>query len=195
MVKSSNTSRDRLLETTAQLLELQGYHATGLNQITKDSGAPKGSLYYYFPEGKEELCSEAVARSGQAVAERIRFGLSQAPEPLEAIVRMLQGMAEHVGEAGDGCGSGVSIAAVALETASSSERLREACAKAYDSWQAAFREKLMAGGYSAERAERLSLILVSLIEGTIILSRTSRSGEPFRQLAEEIPHLLAKKEG
>jgi TetR/AcrR family transcriptional regulator, lmrAB and yxaGH operons repressor len=52
-------TRDQIIQTTCTLLESQGYHATGLNQILKESGAPKGSLYYYFPQGKEELAEEA----------------------------------------------------------------------------------------------------------------------------------------
>lgn len=55
-----NTTRDQIIETTCELLEAYGYHATGLNQILTKSGTPKGSLYYYFPEGKEELTSETL---------------------------------------------------------------------------------------------------------------------------------------
>ena len=50
-------TREIIIETTCDLMENQGYHATGLNEIVKVSGAPKGSLYYYFPEGKESLAA------------------------------------------------------------------------------------------------------------------------------------------
>ncbi len=57
-----SSTRDQIIEATAGLLETQGYRATGLNQIIEESGAPKGSLYYYFPGGKEEFSTEASAR-------------------------------------------------------------------------------------------------------------------------------------
>ncbi|GAA3331467.1 hypothetical protein GCM10020331_088170 [Ectobacillus funiculus] len=44
----------------AAFFQLQGYHATGLNQILTESETPKGSLYYHFPNGKEQLAIEAV---------------------------------------------------------------------------------------------------------------------------------------
>ncbi|MDQ2717139.1 MAG: TetR/AcrR family transcriptional regulator, partial [Chloroflexota bacterium] len=67
-----NTTREQIIEATCDLLEAQGYHATGLNQILAESGAPKGSLYYYFPQGKEELTAAAIDRTGKLVAQRIK---------------------------------------------------------------------------------------------------------------------------
>ena len=65
------STKERFIETTCQLMEDQGYHATALNQIIEESGAPKGSLYYYFPGGKEELAAEAIQHIGDVVNQRI----------------------------------------------------------------------------------------------------------------------------
>ena len=66
-----STKRDEIITTTCRLLELQGYRATGLNEIIRESGAPKGSLYHYFPEGKDELTVEAIAYSAAAIVGNI----------------------------------------------------------------------------------------------------------------------------
>ena len=52
-----STTREQIIEKTCELIELQGFNATGVNQIIRESGTPKGSLYYHFPGGKEELGS------------------------------------------------------------------------------------------------------------------------------------------
>lgn len=68
-------SRTKLVQTASRLFQTQGYHGTGLNQITKESGAPKGSLYYYFPNGKEQLAIEAVHLTAAKVTDRLKGGL------------------------------------------------------------------------------------------------------------------------
>ncbi|NBC28744.1 MAG: TetR family transcriptional regulator, partial [Spirochaetes bacterium] len=67
--------KERFLEATARLLERQGYQSTGLNQVVRESGAPKGSLYYYFPGGKEELVADAVRHAAAPVTDRIRAAM------------------------------------------------------------------------------------------------------------------------
>src|SRR2546423_616934 len=90
------SARDQIIETTCILLESQGYHTTGLNQIIAESGSPKGSLYYYFPQGKEELTAEAIARSGRIVERNIRSGLANDEEPAEAIANFVRIIASGV---------------------------------------------------------------------------------------------------
>lgn len=182
------TAREAFLETTARLLETQGYAATGLNQIVAESGAPKGSLYYYFPDGKEGLAVEVVAQIGREIAGRIRRNLDAEPDAILAIHQFLDTIAASI-EASD-CQGGGPIATVALETANSSTRLREVAHAAYTSWQAAFAEKLVSGGFAAARAERLAVLIIAIIEGTTILARTAHSATPLRQAAEEVRFLL-----
>ncbi len=183
-----SASRERIVETTCKLLEVQGFQATGLNQIIRESQAPKGSLYYYFPEGKEELVVEAVERMAQAVTGRIESHLAGVEEPAEAVRTFILTLAQHV-EA-SGFQSGGPITTAALEAAATSERVREACLDTYQAWQTAFREKLIRGGCAPDRAARLASLIIASLEGAIILSRTERNVEPLKHAAEELGFLL-----
>lgn len=182
------SARDRFIETTRDLLESQGYHATGLSQIISGSGAPKGSLYHYFPKGKEELTEEAIMRTAEEVADRIRDTLAGIADPVEAVRAFVLRIAHHAEASGFRAGG--PLTTVALETASTSERLNAACRAAYESWQRAFASKLRASGYPKEQARHLSVVIIAMIEGAIILSRTFHSREPFERVAAEMASLL-----
>ena len=182
------SARDEIVEKTCELLELQGYYATGLNQIIKESGSPKGSLYYYFPGGKEELAAEAVRHAGKIVLERIRSNLANITDPAEAIRTFIMNVALNVELSGFRTGG--PITTIAMETASSSVPLREECDSIYNAWQLAFASKLIQGGSGEARARRLAALIIAAIEGGIILCRTNRSREPLESAAEEIALLV-----
>jgi len=184
-----NSTRDQIIEKTCELLELQGYHATGLNQIIKESDTPKGSLYYYFPGGKEELALESINYVGGIVLNRIRENLALLDNPADAIREFIMKIAFNV-ERSD-FRSGGPITTIAMETASNSELLRKACDKIYGEWQQAFSDKLKTGGISETRATRLAALIISAIEGGVILCRTSQSKIPLEHVAQEIGEWIA----
>ena len=155
--------REHILQTTCDLMEKQGYHGTGLNEIVKESGAPKGSLYHYFPEGKEQIASEAVLQSGKATAERIQNGLSGNSNAAKAIHEFILNIADHVESSGF---------AAALQTA--------------------FKEKLLESGLTKIKAEELGTFITAAVEGGIILSRTHHSGDPLRTVAKHLKVLLSQ---
>jgi TetR/AcrR family transcriptional regulator, lmrAB and yxaGH operons repressor len=181
--------REQILQTTCDLLEKQGYHGTGLNEIVKESGAPKGSLYYYFPDGKEQITAEAVLQSGQIVSERIRAGLKASSSAPKAIHDFILLIAENVERSGFAAGS--PLTAVAMETASQSERINLACREAYGMLQVAFREKLLESGFSPSKAGELGTFITASIEGGIILSRVSHTADPLRLVAKQLKVLLS----
>jgi TetR/AcrR family transcriptional repressor of lmrAB and yxaGH operons len=183
-----STTRQQIVEKTSELLERQGYHASGLNQIVAESETPRGSLYYYFPAGKEELAAEAIQFKARQMSGYMRHSLAAYADPIEAIYQALIGMADHM--EGGGCSGGAPIAAVALETASQSERLRHACQGAYTWLYQPLEEKLLAGNFPAERARSLALTITAALEGAVILSRVAHSSEPIRLVAEEIKTML-----
>jgi len=183
-----SSTRDQIIETTRQLLEMQGYRATGLNQIVEESGAPKGSLYYYFPGGKEEFSTEAINKVGQEVAEHIETSLAGIEDPAEAVETFVLKLAHHV-KASNFCKGGP-ITTVALEAVTTSERLNEACRTTYELWQGAFAAKLIQSGFSEARSARLAGLIIASIEGAIVLSRTYRSIAPLERIAAELKLLL-----
>jgi TetR/AcrR family transcriptional repressor of lmrAB and yxaGH operons len=183
-----STKREQIIETTCQLMEMQGYHATGLNQILAESGAPKGSLYYYFPDGKVELGLEAIASSSNLIEGRIRGVMKEIEDPVTAVTTFISTLATHIDKSGYRAGGPVT--AIALESASTNDDLREACRQAYQNWQDAFSEKLRQGGFSDERSRRLATVIIAALEGGIILCRSQRSPQPLLDLAAEMETLL-----
>ncbi|WP_281248924.1 TetR/AcrR family transcriptional regulator [Bacillus alkalicellulosilyticus] len=183
------SSKDKIIDTASRLFQRQGYHATGLNQITQESGAPKGSLYYYFPNGKEELASVAVGRTVDLVAKRIQDGLKRYDDPIEAIQQFIFNLATEFEEDFEKK-QGLPVASVALETAHTSEVIRQRCQQAYEKWHDIFAQKLIEGGVEQEKATELGLVINAMIEGAFIIVITKKDSEPLRQIARYIPNLL-----
>ena len=184
-----STAREQILQTTTTLLEKQGYHGTGLNEIIKESGSPKGSLYYYFPEGKEQIAAEAVIQSGSETAERIRAGLAESTSISKTVYDLVMNIAEHVELSGFAAGS--PLTAVAMETATQSERINLACREAYGMLKSAFNDKLLECGFTKLKSDELATFIVASIEGGIILSRTSHTADPLRLVARQLKVLLS----
>jgi TetR/AcrR family transcriptional regulator, lmrAB and yxaGH operons repressor len=187
-LNTEDNSKMKLLKTASRLFQLQGYHGTGLNQITKESGAPKGSLYYHFPNGKEELAVEAVKLTAKLVMQRIENGINSNNDLVTALSNFLEEVAKQFKE--EDCSKGVPIAAIALETSLISEPLRSACQDAYQSFEMVFSKKLLKGGFEEEEAKEMAILINSMIEGAFILSFTKGTNEPLLILAKQIPKLF-----
>lgn len=192
------STRERILMAATHLFQLKGYHATGLNEILRKSNAPKGSLYYYFPNGKEQLALESIELTKVFVEKLIRERLSRIDDPVESIKSAFQDMADNLDmEENEKIAlrstKKVSVNLVALETSSSNENLRKACESAFDAWQNVYAEKLIQGGFTKTEAEKLSMVIQSLAEGAIVMSLTKKSDAPFFEVAESIPSILTRK--
>ncbi|HJV44560.1 MAG TPA: TetR/AcrR family transcriptional regulator [Bacillota bacterium] len=187
MSEKVNT-REIILQTASRLFQLQGYHATGLNQIIKESGSPKGSLYYHFPQGKEELAIEAVNYTSEMIQLNIRKILSKINDPVDAIQTMIQDLASQFSSFESI--QGIPIGLIAVETSLVNENIRKACEDAFDDWQNLVGEKLIENGFSIARAKQLAGVTIAMIEGALILSLTKKSNKPLLDISEQIPLLI-----
>jgi TetR/AcrR family transcriptional regulator, lmrAB and yxaGH operons repressor len=183
-----STAREKILQTASELMEKQGYHGTGLNEIIQKSGAPKGSLYYYFPDGKEQLASEAILQAGKTVAERFRDRTTGEPNAAQAIRDFLYMIAQRMEETNFYTGSTMTM--IAMETVVKSKRINQACQQGYTMLIEAFKDKMLSGGMEATRAGDMAEMIVAAVEGGIILSRTYQDANHLRRIADHIFGML-----
>jgi AcrR family transcriptional regulator len=172
------TTRDRLIEATAALFGRQGYVGTGVKQIVDTAGAPFGSMYHFFPNGKEELGAETIRWSGAIYGQLIDLFYEAGADPVLATRRFFDGAADTLRDTDyvDAC----PIATVALEVASTSEPLRQATADVFESWLSTLSERFRELGLTKTQARNLSVSLFCLLEGGFILARATRDDTHVR---------------
>jgi TetR/AcrR family transcriptional repressor of lmrAB and yxaGH operons len=177
-----------MVSTMGRLMQAQGYAATGLNQVVADSGAPKGSLYHYFPQGKEQLAAEAVRAAGEQAAAAFRQAFVTEADAVAALRAVVAWLEQELVRSDYlyGC----PIATVALEAASQSPAIREACRLAYRSWRTVISTGLQVDGRSPDDADADAVLTLSAIEGALLLSRTERSVEPLVIVNQRLPLVL-----
>jgi TetR/AcrR family transcriptional regulator, lmrAB and yxaGH operons repressor len=180
--------RHSILAAAARLFRQQGYAGTGLSDILEASGAPKGSLYHYFPGGKAEIGAAAVAYAGGLVTSSLA-ALADAHASPAALLRAYAAMlAEWMTQSG--WRAGCPIATVLLETAPGEAAITAAGTAALASWRDVFTQALTASGVPAERASGLASMTIAAMEGALLLARVEQSADPILTTADEIARML-----
>jgi TetR/AcrR family transcriptional repressor of lmrAB and yxaGH operons len=179
-----NDTRERMVATTGRLLQRQGFQATGTNQILAESGAPRGSLYFHFPGGKEQLAAEALGRSGRELGARMAAVLDNSDDPGAALTRLAEMFAADLVNSGyrDGC----PLATVALEASSASEAIRRTCEAVYDGWLRGLATRLQAWGAAPGDANSLACLVLSSLQGALLLARVQHDVSVLHDVARQV---------
>ena len=90
-----STTKERIISSSAELFRRQGYTGTGVKEIVAAANAPFGSIYHFFPGGKEQLGAEAIRTSGELYIQLFAAIAAQAPERRERGARFLRGRCGH----------------------------------------------------------------------------------------------------
>jgi TetR/AcrR family transcriptional repressor of lmrAB and yxaGH operons len=181
-------SRRRMIETTARLLWSQGLRATGMDQIVRESKAPRGSIYFHFPDGKEQLAVEALRAAGAVMTANITAALDQR-DAVTAVRRFVAVYAKEM-RASD-FHHGCPIATVALEAATTSPAIRDVCAEVFGAWEDLLAARLERDGFARREARTYAVIILSLLEGAMILCRARQTTTPLRDVEEHLAASLA----
>ncbi len=182
--------RERIVRSAAQLIRRHGVSGTGMREIVLQANAPRGSLQYYFPNGKEGLVGEALLWMGGVAARRVQRHLAELERatPSALLAALVDDWrADLISE---GFVAGCPLVAAAADVVATSEELRQILRQAFDGWQDPLTAALNELGVPAGRAERLAMVVISSLEGAIIYARIRCDLAPLDAVVSELGPLL-----
>lgn len=180
-------TRQRMLDSAVELFRQHGYNGTGFREVVAHSGAPRGSIYHHFPGGKAQLATEAVARAGEFIDDKIKAAGSKG-EFVAAFEAFWLWWIHYV-ETSD-FRAGCPVAGVAAETHPEAPELGQAAAAAFERWQGTLRRGLRYAGMPAGDAADLATLVVSALEGATLLARAEGDREPLERVGRRLTLIL-----
>lgn len=183
-------TRDRLLTTTAALFQRNGFNGTSMKAIIYGADATTGSLYHFFPGGKNDLAAEVIVTAGRGYLELFALVTAMATNSTDAISMLFEGAADTLERSDfvDAC----PIFTVAHEVASSDEPLRLACQQAFDDWTAHAVVMFGRDGMRPKPAAELATTVIAALSGAFILARTSRNANLMRSTGQLISGIVKR---
>jgi TetR/AcrR family transcriptional repressor of lmrAB and yxaGH operons len=184
---AENDSRERMLEAAITLMRGSGLTGAGINEIVRESGAPKGSVYHFFPAGKLALAAEALAIYQQRVRDFIEAALASREAPDDRIRALFAAFARRVEESG--YRRSCAVGAVSLDLQPDVEGLRPVLGDALADWTDAIAAHFDCG--DARRTRSFAGLVMTAIEGAYVRCRAERSRRPFIEAGEWLAELAA----
>ena len=189
MAADAHSPRERLVYSAAQLLRAQGMSATGVRDVIDHSGTPRGSFQHYFPGGKDQLVGEALVWSGNFAAERVEqyVATARTPTPAGLFARMVeQWRRDLAADFERGC----PVVATAADVAGSDSPVTGPLTAATDRWERAIVDALVTMGVPRARARSRATLMLSALEGAIVLARIRRDVGPLSTVLSELRPVL-----
>lgn len=185
MTRPAPSTRDRLVLNAALLFRQKGYHGVGVAEILAQAGAPKGSLYHHFPNGKSDLALAAADWASTEMMRIIGDAFDTAPDFATGATTLCYKLAKLFDLSGhsDGC----PISATLFE-GPQNDAFRAKSAALFDSWIAEVARNGQRFGLGAATAKDAAEMLLMGLEGAWILARVRKTSDPLRRLPRLLGH-------
>ncbi|MEV6237538.1 TetR/AcrR family transcriptional regulator [Lentzea sp. NPDC051838] len=189
--RSRRTTKQRMLDSAVLLLRERGAAGVTVDAVLAHSGAPRGSVYHHFPGGRNEMVMGAVRQAGDYIAAMVSE--SAADGDVQLMVERLVAFWKRALTKTD-YRAGCPVAAMAMDSRDIVPDAGEVVREIFTQWQTSLTEALSANGFELQRAQRLATVIVSVIEGAIILCRAHRDLGPLDDVLVEIAPLLRQRD-
>lgn len=169
-----------MLGGAADLLSRRGVGGVSIRSLADHSGTPLGSTYHFFPGGKQQLVAEAVRHAGDRVDRMLHAALEAGP--VVGLERFIGAWRAILVDSGFETGCPVLSVAVTESRQGDGARGVELADAAFTTWQSTLAASLHTSGCGKERARQLALLVVTAVEGAIVLCRAAGSIAPLDEI-------------
>jgi TetR/AcrR family transcriptional regulator, lmrAB and yxaGH operons repressor len=183
-------TRKRMLVSAAQVLRERGAAGVTIDEVLARSGAPRGSVYYHFPDGRNQILAEALRYSGESITAMIDDATSWGAR---ALLREFVEFWERLLTDGDFT-AGCPVVAAAIGCNDDDPKLSVEAAAILGRWCTALTHAFANDGFDDADAASLAVMSIAALEGAVVLSRSTRSTDPLRQVGEQLEFLIKAKE-
>jgi AcrR family transcriptional regulator len=167
-----------MVEGAARLLATNGLQGTSFSEVLELTGAPRGSVYHHFPQGKDQLVTAAVQLAGSRALAAVDEWSGRTPvQVTEAFLDLWRSVLvrSHLRA---GC------AVLAVTVATDSPDLLGAAADVFRAWRTKLASVFEEGGLGPAHAAGFAATLVAASEGAVVLSRAEESMDAFELVAD-----------
>ena len=181
---------EHFVDRTSELLREQGGGDVTMSMVLEACGARKGSLYHFFPGGKEELLAAAVKKMHRCATSHVRQCIDRTQSAAEGARQHLLHVAKLIDRPDSGLG--MPFLALAATIGESNKSVYLACKAALREIESMLAKQLTSEGREPKQAKRLAAFAVAAIDGSILYSRVCGNSKPVKLAAEVIAELFSQ---
>lgn len=183
-------TRQKMLVSAATLMRERGAAGVTIDAVLARSGAPRGSVYYHFPNGRNQILSEALRYAGDSITGVID---GTADRGAKVLLREFVTFWERLLADGDFT-AGCPVVAAVVGSADEEPELSTAAGAILDRWCAALTRAFVADGFDEANSASLATTSIAALEGAIVLCRSTRNAGPLREVGEQLEFLVNARE-
>ncbi|MCI5774198.1 MAG: TetR/AcrR family transcriptional regulator [Erysipelotrichaceae bacterium] len=182
-----------ILEKAALLFSRKGFYGAGLNELLTACDIPKGSFYYYFPQGKNQLAMEVLQMAYERMEGYIIKNFETNPTALSSFDHMVSGHIEILYRKKETYYYSLLLSLIGIESVfMDDQRINDGVKNIYQRWQRLYQQKLLDCGYDDDQASQLAQVMFSVVHGTLISSWIKQDNEDLKKIKAYLPHILDK---
>ena len=188
-----NDKKMMIIEKAALLFSRKGFYGAGLNELLTACNVPKGSLYYYFPNGKKQLVMEVLEMAYDKMEKHIKKNFTINKTSLASFDYMVSNHVEILYSKKESYYYSLLLSLIGIESVFMKDSaINDYVKHIYERWQILYTDKLLECGYETDKAEQLAQVMFAIVHGTLISSWIKQDNADLKKIKAYLPQILDK---